>query len=205
MKCAQIMPLSLSVLSTVPVRLSVRNSSCLLHIFFTLFITPPQNVWAMMDSLCRVRPSVGRSVRPSVLLHYRVRSIYRIPIDGFSSNLAAMLTSSRGCAEPMLPLCQLNVKGPYSQRIILGSDLDFDLNSDLDFPESIFKTVFTNGFRLRLSLDYLCRRFKRPLRCLVTLTGARSSALVVSRWKTWQLVTLRHRPGANLLRSALWI
>jgi len=27
--------------------------------------------------------------------------------------------------------------GPYSQRIILGSDLDFDLNSDLDFPESI--------------------------------------------------------------------
>jgi len=39
-------------------------------------------------------------------------------------------------------------QGPYSQRIILGSDLDFDLNSDLDFPESIFKTT-SNGIHER--------------------------------------------------------
>jgi len=43
-----------------------------------------------MDSLCRVRPTVGRSVGPSVFLHYRVRSIHPIQIEGFSSNLAAM-------------------------------------------------------------------------------------------------------------------
>jgi len=43
-----------------------------------------------MDLLCRVRPTVGRSVGPSVHLHYRVRYIHPIPIEGFSSNLAAM-------------------------------------------------------------------------------------------------------------------
>jgi len=36
------------------------------------------------------RPSDGRSVGPPVHLHYRVRSIHPIPIEGFSSNLAAM-------------------------------------------------------------------------------------------------------------------
>ena len=48
-----------------------------------------------MGSLCRVRPSVGRSVRPSVRLHYRVRSINPIPIERFSSNLDEMFTSTR--------------------------------------------------------------------------------------------------------------
>jgi hypothetical protein len=61
---------------------------------------------AIMDSLCRVGPSVGRLVR----LHFRVRSITPIPIEGFSSNLAQMFTSTRGCAEPMLLICQLKVK-----------------------------------------------------------------------------------------------
>jgi hypothetical protein len=56
------------------------------------------------------RQSVGRSVRPSVRLHFCVRSITPIPIEGFSSNLAQMFTSTRGCAEPMLPMCQLKVK-----------------------------------------------------------------------------------------------
>jgi len=57
------MPLALLVLSTVPVRLSVRNTSCPLHISYTLFFI----MWAIMDSLCRVRPTVGRSVRPALL------------------------------------------------------------------------------------------------------------------------------------------
>ena len=52
------------------------------------------------------RPSVGQPVR----LHYPVRSINPIPIEGFSSNLAEMFTSTRGCAELMLPMCQLKVK-----------------------------------------------------------------------------------------------
>jgi hypothetical protein len=60
-----------------------------------------------MDSLCRVRRSVRR---PSVRLHFRVRSINHIPIEGFSSTLAQMFTTTRGCAELMLPMCKLKVK-----------------------------------------------------------------------------------------------
>jgi len=59
-----------------------------------------------MDSLRRVRPSVG----PSVRLHNRVRSINPIPNEGFSLNLAEMFTSTRGCAEPMLSMYPLKVK-----------------------------------------------------------------------------------------------
>jgi len=145
------MPLALSVLSTVPVRLSVRNTLCLLHIFYTLFITPPQNVRAMMDSLCRVRPSVG----PSVLLHYRVRSINPIPIDGFYSNLAAMLTSSRGCAEPMLPLCQLNVKVTIEGQISNNQILDI-MSCPLCKSYTNWKNLFNLGSNVHLNKG-MCR------------------------------------------------
>ena len=56
----------------------------------------------VLDSLCRVRPSV----RPSPL---RVRSITPLLMEGFPSNLNDTFTSTRGCAEPMLPMCQLKV------------------------------------------------------------------------------------------------
>jgi len=62
--------------------------------------------------------------RPSVRLHYRVRSINPIPIEGFSSNLAAMFTSLRLCAEPALPLCQLNVKVTIGGQISNNQILD---------------------------------------------------------------------------------
>ena len=55
-----------------------------------------------MDSLCHV----GRSG----CLHYRVRSINPIPLEGFSSDLAEMFTTTRGCAELMCPVCHLKVK-----------------------------------------------------------------------------------------------
>jgi len=54
--CAQIMPLALLVLSTVPVRLSVRNTSCPLHIFYTFLSCGGYNEFALS------RPSDGRSV-----------------------------------------------------------------------------------------------------------------------------------------------
>jgi hypothetical protein len=64
-------------------------------------------------------------VRRSVRLHFRVHSINPIPSEGFSSNLAQMFTSTRGCAEPMLPMCQLKVKvtieGQISNNQILDS------------------------------------------------------------------------------------
>jgi len=63
---------------------------------------------AIMDSLC--------SVDPSVRLHYCVRSIN--PCIGFISNLAKMFYSTRGCAEPMLPMCQLKVKVTIEGQIL---------------------------------------------------------------------------------------
>jgi hypothetical protein len=66
-----------------------------------------------------------RSFSLSVRFHYRVRSINSIPIEGFSTNLAQLFTSTRGCAEPMLPKCQLKVKvtieGQISNNQILNS------------------------------------------------------------------------------------
>ena len=40
----------------------------------------------------------------------RVRSITPILMEGFPSNMNDTFTSTRGCAEPMLPMCQLKVK-----------------------------------------------------------------------------------------------
>ena len=62
---------------------------------------------AILDSLCPVGPSVGRSVRPSPIL---VRYITSLLMEGFLSNLNDTFTSTRGCAEPMLPMCQVKVK-----------------------------------------------------------------------------------------------
>ena len=54
-----------------------------------------------------VSRSVGPSVRPSPI---RVRSITPLLMEGFPSNLNDTFTSTRGCAEPMLPMCHLKVK-----------------------------------------------------------------------------------------------
>ena len=51
--------------------------------------------------------SVGRSVRPSPI---RVRSITPLLIEGLPSNFNDTYTSTRGYAEPMLPMCQVKVK-----------------------------------------------------------------------------------------------
>ena len=48
-----------------------------------------------------------RSVHPSPI---RVRSITPLLMIGFPSNLNDTFTSTRGCADPMLPMCQLKVK-----------------------------------------------------------------------------------------------
>jgi len=93
----------------------LRNSGYKIHVFIAtmrrlladcnvyLIKPPPQNVGAILDSLCRV----GRSVRPSPI---RVRSITSLLMEGFPSNLNDTFTSTRGCAEPMFPMCQFKVK-----------------------------------------------------------------------------------------------
>ena len=50
-----------------------------------------------------------------------VRSINPIPMEGFPSNLNDTFTSTRGCAEPMLSMCQVKVtvKGQIFNKQIL--------------------------------------------------------------------------------------
>jgi len=69
-------------------------------------------VGAIMDLRCRVR------------LHYRVRSVKPIPTEGFSSNFTEMFTSTRGCAEAMLPMCQIKVKVTIEGQISNNQILD---------------------------------------------------------------------------------
>jgi len=60
-----------------------------------------------------------------IIIKFCVRSINPIPIKEFSTNLAEMFTSTRECAEPMSPMCQLKVKvtikGQISNNKILNT------------------------------------------------------------------------------------
>jgi len=53
-----------------------------------------------------------------------VRSITPLLIEGFPSNLNDTFTSTRGCAEPMLPMCQLKVKVTVKCQILKKQILD---------------------------------------------------------------------------------
>jgi len=69
-----------------------------------VIIPPPQNVGGGgYTGFALSRRSVGPSP-------FRVRSITPLLMEGFPSNLNDTFTSTRGCAEPMLPMCQLKVK-----------------------------------------------------------------------------------------------
>jgi len=73
---------------------------------------------AILDSLCRVGRSVGRSVGPSVRPSLiRFRSLTVLLMEGFPSNSNETFTSTRGCAEPMLPMCQVKVKVTVRSQI----------------------------------------------------------------------------------------
>jgi len=75
---------------------------------FPDFYTPTTKCgWGGYTGFALSRRSVVRSVRPSTI---RVRSITPLLIEGFPSNLNDTFTTTRGCAEPMLPMCQLKVK-----------------------------------------------------------------------------------------------
>jgi len=75
--------------------------------YIPIFIPPPQNVGGGELYWIRFVASVGRSVGPSPIL---VRSITPLLMEGFPSNLNDTFTSTRECAEPMLPMCQVKVK-----------------------------------------------------------------------------------------------
>ena len=63
-------------------------------------------------------------------------------MEGFLSYLNDTITSTRGCAEPMLPMCQLKVKVTVKCKILYKQILDI-MSCPLYKP-------YTNG---RISLD----------------------------------------------------
>ena len=67
------------------------------------------------------RRSVGPSVRPSPIL---VHSLTPLLMEGFPSNLNDSFTSTKGCTEPMLPMCQLKVKVTVKGQILNKQILD---------------------------------------------------------------------------------
>jgi len=54
----------------------------------------------------------------------RVRSITPLLMEGFPSNLNDTFTSTRGCAEPLLPMCQFKVKVTVKCQILNKQILD---------------------------------------------------------------------------------
>ena len=83
----------------------------LMIVHVLIFIPPPQNVGGGYTGFALSR----RSVRPSPIL---VRSITLLLMEGFPSNLNDTFTSTRGCAEPMLPMCQVKVKVTVKGQIL---------------------------------------------------------------------------------------
>jgi len=130
-----------------------------------LYYTPTTKCGgAILDSLCPVGWSVCpspirvRSITPCVSSRSRsqlkvkyvtkkyytlCRSIYNsFLMEGFPSNLNDTFTSTRECAEPMLPMCQLKVKVTVKCQISNKQILDI-MSCPLYKP-------YTNG---RISLD----------------------------------------------------
>jgi len=66
-----------------------------------------------MLSMCQLTVKVTVKGQIFINKYYtlcRVHSITPLLMEGFPSNLNDTFTSTRGCAEPMLPMCQLKVK-----------------------------------------------------------------------------------------------
>jgi len=98
-------------------------------------------MWGGYTGFALSRRSVGPSVRPSPI---RVRSITPLLMEGFLSNLNDIFTSTRGCAEPMLPMCQLKVKVTVKGQIFN--------KQILHIMSCLLCNSFTNGrisFRLK--------------------------------------------------------
>jgi len=73
-----------------------------------------------MLPMCQLKVKVtvkGQIINTQYYTLCRVRSINPIPMEGFPSNLNDTFTSTRGCAEPMLFLCQLKVKVTVKGKI----------------------------------------------------------------------------------------
>ena len=96
------------------------STKTVLCLFFR-FLYPHHKMWGGGLYWILFVASVGRSVSPSPI---RVHSITPLLMEGFPSNLNDTFTSTRGCAEPMLPMCQLKVKVTVKCQILNKQILD---------------------------------------------------------------------------------
>ena len=90
---------------------------CTMGLCGMFLLYPHHKMWRglyWIRFVASVGQSVGRSVGPSPIL---VRSITPLLMEGFSSNLNDTFTSTRGCAESMLPMCQVKVKATVKGQI----------------------------------------------------------------------------------------
>jgi len=94
---------------------------------------PHHKMWGGLYWICFVA-SVGRSVRPSP---FRVGSITALLMKGFPLNLNDTFNPTRGCAEPMLSMCQLKAKVTVKGQIFNKQILHIVL--------CLLKNSFTNG------------------------------------------------------------
>jgi len=58
----------------------------------------------------KVKVTVKGQILNKQILDIMSCPLYPIPMEGFPSNLNDTFTTTRGCAEPMLSICQLKVK-----------------------------------------------------------------------------------------------
>ena len=77
---------------------------------------PHHKMWGGGLYWIRFIASVGWSVRPSPIC---VRSITPLLMEGFPSNLNDTFTSTKGCGEPILSMCQLKVKVTVKYQILI--------------------------------------------------------------------------------------
>ena len=95
------------------------------------------------------RRSVGLSVR------LQFRTITPLLMEGFPSNFNDTLTSTRGCAEPMLPMCQLKVKVTVKAQILNKHILNI-MSCPLYKPYTNGRISFKFEWHIHLNLG-MCR------------------------------------------------
>ena len=103
-----------------------------------------------MLPMCQLKVKI--TVKGQILNKYyslcHVRIITPLLMEGFPSNLNDTFTSTWGCAEPMLSMCQLKVKVTVKGQILNKQILDIVL--------CLLCKSYTNGKKLQFWLSCPC-------------------------------------------------
>ena len=78
-------------------------------------------------------------------------------MEGFPSNLNDTFTSTRGCAEPMLPMCQFKVKVTVKCQILNKQILDIMSCPILDIMSCPIYKPYTNDYSYNSRISFKLR------------------------------------------------